>query len=892
MSKQLKFDSLILKTENRLADGALTSAPLDHESLMVNTDRYADPLVIHRMHLLEDPYAREKNAAQDAICNTITWGFQERGIAELPKFYAESTLEAEPIMEDVRQLLKDIGYKEFSIVVKTLCQIHGWAVMIVWTDEKGALDYYIFSEYQCPPGQWIRDRENPNPFMRNRVLGWRLLSRERLPLNRSASTIVPVYQTIMRDMPGVFYVTRGDEKTSKGFGYSRLEKVWDSIVKLREESHANALRARVFPISVVPADWKKPQVENYFDKISKMDQTTALVTKAGKNPDGTAVPELPAFNWISPGTSANNKSNQGGSGAISDLSSEWARLCAGLMYNVAYFFGAGTVSASKAAGGVDEFDDTQTDIDEWKMTEEFDVQFIRWLGEMANMEVPPMFTIKSHWEWERDEMMLAQVQMQQQELELKKEAPSSTENQSLYKKKNKILDFPLERAKRYGVNLSRLFGKTSSQQYHILDEMIEEYEEKPHSHHIVQFLTEMFKDVQSGDVYQNKAWDEDEDLPEVQLLNAVDPRYPTAEFGAAAKGIDILKGKFIASRYGKPEEVPGQWVPVNSKSGNVKRVAFVPEADSHEGVDEVFVEFDGGDLYSYQGTKGENMKEIAAQIQKEGGEAIYRELRGRPTTGYKPGQAPKGTSKKGGKPNTPLAGAAHKVDYQYDPTVALGNIQKKPLIPAVKSLFSKNQSLADLSRKQMNEFFEQNLGHTFGNSTLDYIKEIIKLNEAYQYEEVFRANSIEIGKPMDFTIALKYRNKTDPRKIDEEFACKKDWREFLTNGYESEIRLYHGPTEAVGTAKWSWNTETDEPVLEVDYDRENVMRIMESKGYTNRRLYHKLKNGDPAPLSTEYFARVENIDGKSFQRGLKGLSVVLVDQGNCPDDLCNLQPKT
>ena len=72
---------------------------------------------------------------------------------------------------------------------------------------------------------------------------------------------------------------------------------------------------------------KKAQIQDYFDAVSRMDQTTALVSKSGKGPNGELIPELPNFSWISPGASASGKSVQGGGGMFSDLSSEWVRLC-------------------------------------------------------------------------------------------------------------------------------------------------------------------------------------------------------------------------------------------------------------------------------------------------------------------------------------------------------------------------------------------------------------------------------------------------------------------------------------------------------------------------------------------------------------------------------------
>jgi len=382
--------------------------------VMSNTDRYIDPLIEEKTHNIHVAAHREDVAAQDSIANILTWGFHFRAWSKYPKFYESDELGAPEIGLEVRDFLKQMNFHQPAIVAGALCGVHGWSNTKFSTDDKGDLDYEIFSEKQCPYQNVIRDINT------KRVIAWNTYDRPRLPLNRTVMNYISTSHFIIRDDPGVILLCRGDEKASYGYGYSILEPTWDSIVKLREESHANALRARVFPISVVPANWKKEQIKSYFKKISRMDQTTALVSKSGKDPNGELVPELPNFQWISPGASASGKSSQGGAGVFSDLSSEWVRLCGVTHHTIRYF--TGNPGGALAAASEDSDDDDNADIEEFNMYREYIRMFIDWLREEGiPIDLPDSFVVKCHWEWERDEMLVQQQLMAEREIAMQDE---------------------------------------------------------------------------------------------------------------------------------------------------------------------------------------------------------------------------------------------------------------------------------------------------------------------------------------------------------------------------------------------------------------------------------------------------------------------------------------
>jgi hypothetical protein len=106
------------------------------------------------------------------------------------------------------------------------------------------------------------------------------------------------------------------------------------------------------------------------------------------------------------------------------------------------------------------------------------------------------------------------------------------------------------------------------------------------------------------------------------------------------------------------------------------------------------------------------------------------------------------------------------------------------------------------------------------------------------------------------------------------------------------VQIYHKDMAfPVGQVTYGWDDSKDEATMEADFTRENVMKIMESQGWNDSRLYRLLKEGKPIPVSSEYNCDIERHNGTLFQRNFRDMSLALVDQGNCPDMLCNLKLK-
>ncbi len=826
--------------------GKLYANNTNVEHIMTNRDRYLDPLIRDKAHNVNVPYDRERNAAEDAVGNKLTWGYAEKAWSEYPKFYEADEVDAPPVMEDWRDFLIAINFKNPARVATALAAIHGWSVTHFWF-ENGEMNYYIFSEYQCRPEQIQRDWQS------NEIIGFRFSTKPLLPLNRPRTNLQDILKEYSIDTPGVIHLTRGDTKMSYGFGYSRFGPCFDQIVKLREESNANALRARVFPIAVVPPNWGKDQVSKFFDKIANMDQTTALATKAGVDAAGNPVPELPAFNYISPGTSASNKSSQGGSGAISDLSSEWSRLCTATSHNVSYFVGAGAISASMAAGEVDKYDDTQSDIDEFSLYDEYITDFIRFVGEGMGQAVPDHFVIKSHWEWARDEERMAMAQAEEQAFELEKDKASAS-------KQNKRIRNSLRYHLRNNMSMPMRPVASSNIKGVGLDEgeLLVDFHGKG-------------KKTYAYD-YDNPAqalekWDE--------LINA------TSKGGWV---IDNLKGDKMGPAMGTGKQTLGgtsaSLVPYSktSQTPGTKQGAFGESYDktSKELRDFKMDEF--GEERAYRPEQSGFASKAPSPFHKE--EHGYGFPLNKPTQTGAAMQATKPQLRTGkrGRP----AKAQH---YLKQRETAAKEAQSM-----LRSLMGKrNESIFTLSPKRLNEIAQELYGSSHGKDTIDKIKQLVAYEQTRQNQSIYRINSMQelTGTAISFDHDLYYENNNGG--LDIERACKKDWKKNVV-GQTGKVQLYHKNMEyVIGSVVFGWDEEKDIATVNSEIDRNMIKSIMEKNELHDSRLYEKVVNNEPLPISTEYRCDVEIINGTRFQRNFKEINLALVDQGNCPDNICNLQ---
>jgi hypothetical protein len=885
--------------------------PYENYARSDNT-RYIDPLIEGKIHQKSNPWDRERVAAEDGHANRIIWQFAEDSWSRYPYFTESDNPDAPEIMMDWRAFFQEAQIDKPFTVFWSLAMIHGWSGFHNWVSG-GKLDYMIYSQIQCREPDMLRN--NPKD---NKITHYNVNHMPRLPLNRSQANIRIPQAIIPRDQPGNIVLVIGDEKATFGFGISEFEDTWDPITKLRQEDHADALRARVFPFALVPSTWGKKNIDKFFEKLKHVDQSTAMVNKVPVDPaTGAMVDTLPKIEFMSAAKPAPQNSQS--AGLFGGLSPAWARFLSSCGYTLGYFFGAGAISASLAAGGVDMDDDTKTNVKKFNKLRGSIKSLINWvwqsgLGAKLGLSEPVFgFVTKSWWQYEHEQRVLAMAEATEERIGREDEAAQGGSEP----KTNTLKRNAIRWLKARKVNIAKYITQPKENvrleteedldreieavktEIREMDESIafakKEIEEEGAERgqlNAFKLQKQRFKSILKTLLALKKRRFNEEHLEQLIKLNT---RWIANQDSIQFKGVfDRIKGRVTRARFGKPSSQPLTWIPVNSKTGNVKEILLDPKSGKG-GSDRIFINFKGGDQYLYESTSGENFGNIADRIQLEGGEAIWRELRGLPSPGhFKEGETPKGTSKKGGIPNTPLAGRAHQASYEFDPASqpTQEKVAKKAgLFRTVGRILglTKN-SLVDMSRKNFNAVASELYGVSHGIGTIDKIKQLIKYENTLQ-NNVLRVNEYKLnrlfsGKTIDFNVDLKY--KLDDGSVSVERMCKRDWKNEVV-GTVSTVQLFHkNMLYPLGTIVFGWDYEKDDVKDVADFTREDILRVMKENNIEDEELIEKIKSGKPVPVSTEYFAEIEKINGIKFQRHPKQVSLAIVPQGNCPDDICYL----
>ncbi|MFX0208517.1 MAG: hypothetical protein ACFFDT_21210, partial [Candidatus Hodarchaeota archaeon] len=202
--------------------------------------------------------------------------------------------------------------------------------------------------------------------------------------------------------------------------------------------------------------------------------------------------------------------------------------------------------------------------------------------------------------------------------------------------------------------------------------------------------------------------------------------------------------------------------------------------------------------------------------------------------------------------------------------------------------------LFKLSRKKFNETAQKLGVDTFGSRSIDKVKDLVKKAEEYRKNNQIRYNSISIGNPMAFGIPLYY---DIDGKISEEYPCPEAWQKI--ENHTGNLWLYEdlghgGDRITVGTYEYyGWDEELDSPIVVFDYDDKLIRQKISN---TDSEIIKRLDTGLEPEMSTEYYCKTVDREGKTFQvdfRDAQGRprfdGIAIVEFGNCPAGHCNFE---
>jgi hypothetical protein len=132
-------------------------------------------------------------------------------------------------------------------------------------------------------------------------------------------------------MPEFQHLTRGS--FNKGYGYARIQPIWDAIVKLRERSDSEHFLKSVFLEVRFPQAWTaNKKAKGFVDKVRKASRRRGIAIEAVTNPttgEDTGLPSAVYRAWAAGADGQSYDKNQGSA----YLDGEWLRLLVNLGYS-------------------------------------------------------------------------------------------------------------------------------------------------------------------------------------------------------------------------------------------------------------------------------------------------------------------------------------------------------------------------------------------------------------------------------------------------------------------------------------------------------------------------------------------------------------------------------
>jgi hypothetical protein len=874
-------------------------------------NRYIDPLVKNKLEYLSSANDRERVSAQDPLACMVTWGFAMRGMAKYPKFYANDQMDAPEVGIATRELLKQINYHLMKISHHVCELIHGWALTEVWTDEYGQLKWNTYGEHLIRPEDIYR-----NPLDAREMVMWRVAGRYPiLPLGRSQTRIIPERKTLVKGQPGLIYTTRGDPRATWGYGIARLEAGWDSITKLRLESHANAFRSQIFAQVIHPPEWDDAQCDDFWEVLSQVDQTNGLMVPAAVNDlTGDIVPEIPAITFRTLGDDARSKSDSGSSGMFSNLSSEFVRFCG--IYKLPINEVTGNPGGAIESADVDAIKALQEKITEWNLSRDFDIQFIEFLRASGiPVDLPPSFVVKCHWQWEMDEMMQQEAEMAEREMQATEQDAQQKRAENVALSKN-IMDMYL------GTTGKRMNAPPAGIMMPITSSWVKSYgwgdaTGVPGNQGDVSSLYLQFHGSQATFEYPGVS-DPEKVATEIEMSGSPggfvhDHRQLGVPARTPYKKTAGPGGPGTMSAFGAPQDLsrPEDFFGSGSSTAHVdttseaqrleKTAAFgslrpagpAPQtmyskgAQTEAATESTTRHFTGTTADLDAMADIQSALAIARGDQPAGpgssddagwhsGVDMYDLGDATGTSGFQGSggmnvpNVPRGRGRPV-KQKTGVAGRPRKMPSRVGTTETAG-VANVRLPDYMESYKRYNDHCVALTGK--------------GASKTTFTRERAMMDEWIKRENSFQfRENAWIGNSMNFDIPLHYRN--DDGTVRQEYACKRDWKQNMRG--EFPLWLYHGGPE-IGTITYNWDNENDMPLDTLDYDKQEVMSLLQEMGKTSNRLYLNLEAGITPEQSTEYYCRTEEHDGRVFQRDFRPIGAALVDFGNCGTGKCDFTP--
>ena len=348
--------------------------------------KYQDQLIKGGYHDFWDNYSRKEVVLNDAIGERLTLGFLKHVFEKMPKFAENDEVVSEYIMEDVRDAIDTLQLKSKFIINGTNIVINGWS-HVLWNpmlSKEGlinGLSAKIFGYEECHPRYWRRSTL-PGP-RNNKILYYRAIYVPR-PVGLQALYHVLNEERFINNPqdPNFQHLTRIDY--NYGFGFSRVQPIWDAITKLRERSDSDHFLNSNFMDIRYPQSWTKSgKGERYVALARKATRRRGLATEAVVNPTDNTDTGLPSVQYRPWGQGSQGQPMDKNK-ASAYLDGEWLRLLANLGYSQDW--ATGTSAGQQEGSELNLTRDDRADIAEFATLAEAFKKMLKRLAELGVMQ--------------------------------------------------------------------------------------------------------------------------------------------------------------------------------------------------------------------------------------------------------------------------------------------------------------------------------------------------------------------------------------------------------------------------------------------------------------------------------------------------------------------------
>jgi hypothetical protein len=847
-----------------------------YESIKSNASqlKYQDPLVKGTYHDFWDNYSRKEVALNDAVGNRITMGFMKHVLQKLPKFVVNDEIQSEYIMDDVRQACELLNLKPKFITVGTNELVSGWC-LVLWDpifSEEGLqnLSCKIFGRDECHDRYWHRlhspDKRKVNKIHRYdaiyipRPLGMEAISRT---LSEERYTLDP------RD-PNFQHLTMVDR--NYGFGYSRLQPIWDAMTKLRERSNDEHFLKSLFMEVRYPQSWTATgKAQDYVTKARKATRRRGMATEAVVNPqtnEDTGLPSVQFRPW-GQGPQGNKVDvNQ----ASAYLDGEWLRLLVNLGYSQMWATG-GNAGAAKESSEVNLTQDDRADIAQFAVLEPSFKKILEKLTQLGVMDalgvssesqelmLSKKYRMQCWLTWEYNDK--ATLQQEQLDKQMEAEKRGTSDDRNAYEKSNKLNE-PSNRynswietqfVKAYRENMN--YPKTPVMSSWISDIASDEQYAYMETHQGYTYRKpkgdpeQTYRDWTDSGSKGGYFWDHlaDRSPPWERIPNfpsQLDTGYGEDVFDPAADHKYKIEGSLEEGVIGAGETRAPFGI---ASTAQQQTPLFAPDDD----------------MYNVTTTTAPEMAPSVESVA---------------TPGYITDPGITGTKKIGpGAKRKPGLSKTRTPIIPYNPTIYNEKF---------KSVLNSQSALLRFAKTISTD--HNPTGWSMKRDTTYKIKELIAAlaNHATRVNRVSYGNSIKAGHPYNYG-------------GEDEFICVKDYKKNI--GKIVPLGIYHNLDEkntlelpnwqVIGTHEvLGWDDDLGGEIAKNDYDIDKINAFFETRQERNWIWDDFLSKGMEPPISGAYTCNVpkEKINDKFWQLNIDLVSMSFVPEGNCPWDVCNFTP--